>query len=93
MKKGEKTNVASRGVVRVKSEKCSTCIFHPGNRMDLRSGRVKDMVDSIRDIEGVIPCHQTLEDEEQAVCKGQFDAYQTPLVLLALSMGLIEWVE
>jgi hypothetical protein len=92
-RKGEKTNVASRGVVRVQAEKCATCIFRPGNQMELRKGRVRDMVDAIRDIEGVIPCHETLENEEQAVCKGQYDMYQTPLLRLAEVMDKIEWVK
>ena len=48
IKKGEKTNVASRGVVRVQAEKCVTCIFKPGNKMDLRKGRLKDMVEGVR---------------------------------------------
>lgn len=93
MKKGEKTNVASRGVVRVQAEKCATCIFKPGNKMDLRRGRLKDMVEGVRYIEGVITCHETMGHEENAVCRGQYDSHKTPLLQLADAMGVIEWTD
>jgi hypothetical protein len=85
------TNVASRGVVRVCAEKCPTCIFRPGNPMDLRPRRVKEMLDYVRENDGVIPCHETLEDIEQAVCRGQFDAEKGPTLRLAEMMSVIEW--
>jgi hypothetical protein len=88
----ERTNVYSRGVVRVMAERCSTCIFRPGNLMELRRGRVRSMLDGIGD-EGCIPCHETLDAEEQAVCRGQFDTRKTAPLRLAESMGRIEWAE
>lgn len=65
---------------RVLDEKCSTCIFRPGNLMDLRPGRVRGMVeDSLRD-GGFITCHQTLpeagSDVAPAICRGFFDAHR-----------------
>lgn len=48
------------GTPRLLSAQCSSCIGRPGNKMDLRPGRVRQMVqDTIRQ-GGVIPCHQTL---------------------------------
>lgn len=87
-----RTNVASRGVVRVMAERCATCIFRPGNLMHLQPGRVRDMVADVRRIDGCIPCHKTLDREEQAVCRGQFEVAQTQPLQLAERLGLIEEV-
>lgn len=62
--------------------------------MHLQEGRVKDMVDACKDDEGVIPCHDTLSGDKQAICRGFFDSYQDdiPLVQLAVRMGFIKEV-
>lgn len=80
--------------VRVQAEKCSTCIFQPGNLMHLEEGRVKEMVDSCKDVEGVIPCHDTLGSGKQAICRGFFDSYQDDiqLVQMAVRMNFIKEV-
>jgi hypothetical protein len=85
------TNVASRGVVRVMRERCPTCIFQPGNLMHLQPGRVKEMVAYVRRHDGCIPCHKTLPDEEQAVCRGQFDCAKTAPLQIAERLGMLEW--
>lgn len=86
-------NVASRGVVRVKKEKCETCIFRPGNVMGLRPGRVAGMVRDTRADEGVIPCHETYDLEEQAVCRGFYELEPKPGPLqIAERLGCIEEV-
>ena len=90
--KWSKSNVASRGVVRVMAERCATCIFRPGNLMSLQPGRVKDMVEGIGDV-GCIPCHETMEREEQSICRGQFDAARTYPIRLAVGLGQIEWTK
>lgn len=64
---------------RLLSEKCSSCIFRPGNHMSLRPGRIKDMVDSSIAGGGSITCHQTLcygefPDYGEAMCRGFYDA-------------------
>lgn len=65
---------------RLLATKCSTCIFHPGNRMQLRSGRVKDMVETALRGGGTITCHKTLSygghpGFGEAVCRGFYDAH------------------
>jgi hypothetical protein len=64
--------------VRVRLDKCTTCVFHPGNRMDLVPGRLADLVETNRG--GWLTCHQTLRSvtgrhDTAAVCKGWEDAY------------------
>jgi hypothetical protein len=49
---------------------CPTCIFHPGNRMDLEPGRVKEMLDEAVAAEGHIVCHSTLGTPTPAICAG-----------------------
>lgn len=57
-------------------EKCTTCIFRPGNLMHLRPGRVKQMVRDSLAGGGFIPCHHTLYDEAPAaICRGFFDSH------------------
>lgn len=85
-------NVADETGVRVMAERCSTCIFRPGNLMHLQSGRVKDMMETVRATEGCIPCHQTLGDEKQAVCRGQFEAAKTQPLQIAERLGyIVDW--
>ncbi len=61
---------AATGTVRLCADLCTTCIFHPGNRMSLHPGRVKEMLaDAIAD-EGHIVCHKTLGTDEPAICAG-----------------------
>lgn len=75
--------------------KCSTCIFHPGNRMHLRSGRVKEMVDGCITEGVVIPCHKTTFQEAPvaAICRGFFDSYseQIPLLQIAKRMNVVTY--
>lgn len=78
--------------VRVMKEKCATCIFHPGNLMSLRPGRVKDMVDSATKADSAIICHSTLNKEEQAVCRGFFDNHKTQPLQIAERLNRIEEV-
>lgn len=62
----------------VQASKCDTCIFHPGNRMNLRPGRLADMVRGVVEEGSHIPCHDTLlyaspTRQRPAVCRGMFD--------------------
>lgn len=62
----------------VLAEKCSTCIFRPGNLMHLRPGRVRDMVNESIRRGGAITCHKTLSYGEhpgygEAMCRGFYD--------------------
>ncbi|MFD8723961.1 hypothetical protein ACFV2H_39905 [Streptomyces sp. NPDC059629] len=61
------------GIVRVCARRCDTCIFHPGNLMDLQPGRVAAMVTRARQTEGHVVCHETLGTETPAICRGFID--------------------
>lgn len=68
------------GRPRVLSAKCRTCIFLPNNKMDLRPGRLKEMVEGSIENGSWITCHSTLEygpypDAEPAICRGFYDAH------------------
>ena len=83
------TNVANEedGTIHVMSERCSTCIFRPGNLMGLREGRRDSMVAEALAIDGCIPCHQTIhgEREQEAVCRGFFDRHAEDVFPLRLA--------
>ena len=85
------------GKVHVKAERCSTCVFRPGNLMGLAPGRLKEMIEgSIEDGAG-ITCHKTLYGQatQEATCRGYFDGYaaQVPAYRLAVAMGIVEEVD
>lgn len=89
--------VYSDGKVHVMSEKCSTCVFRAGNKMNLNPGVLKQMItESVADGAG-ITCHKTIygQAEQEATCRGFFDRYadQVPALWLAKSMGVIEEVD
>ena len=69
-------NVFNNGIVHVCKDRCSTCIFRPGNLMHLREGRVKEIVDSTNESGdgSTIVCHQTLHTDQNAVCRGWLDS-------------------
>ncbi|MFE9770622.1 hypothetical protein ACFYOV_02850 [Streptomyces sp. NPDC005931] len=56
--------------VRVCEDRCTTCIFRPGNLMNLEPGRVAGMVNRAVADEGHIVCHKTLGTEAPAICEG-----------------------
>jgi hypothetical protein len=76
------------GGVRVLAEMCATCIFRPGNLMQLQPGRVRGMVAATRPSRdhrrqptaSHIPCHDTIyrEDVRPAICRGFFDLPDRP---------------
>lgn len=87
-------NVYRDGRVHVLSEMCATCIFRPGNLMHLRSGRVREMVDSARGDESTIVCHSTLEPGvDDAACRGFFDRYPTSTLQIAERLGFVTFVD
>lgn len=85
------------GAVHVLSERCSTCIFRPGNLMHLEPGRVKNLVDRNLADGSAITCHQTLPysgiDALPAVCRGYADAYGPQLFWWRLAHVLGTLVE
>lgn len=84
-------NVADKHGVRVMEKMCPTCVFRPGNKMHLRPGRVRDMVDTAKANESTIVCHATLDHKKQAACRGFFDRYSTQTLQIAERLGLIVW--
>ncbi|MUL41622.1 hypothetical protein FZ103_10610 [Streptomonospora sp. PA3] len=71
------------GRPRLLSRRCSTCVFHPGNRMHLEPGRLADLVEHNRRAGAGLTCHQTLNSAgtgaPNAWCRGFFDAYPDTL--------------
>lgn len=89
--------VYSGGRVHVMAKKCSTCIFHPGNQMNLVPGRVKAMVEESIAAGAGITCHKTILGQagQEATCRGFYDSYadKVPAFRMARGMGLIEEVD
>ena len=80
------------GRVHVVKEKCATCIFHPGNLMELHHGRVAGMVQSALKHDSAIICHETLCGPRE-VCRGFFDAHRTGPLQIAERLGMIAFDE
>ena len=78
--RGEKVHVL-RG-------RCPTCIFRPGNLMNLEDGRCDGMVADAVGNGGPIVCHSTIhrdDDVEPAVCRGFFDEHADEVPALAVA--------
>jgi hypothetical protein len=78
------------GRIHILSERCSTCVFRPGNLVRLRPGRMKDLVESNRKADTAFACHQTLWEEgvDRAICRGYFDAYWQAITPLRMAVAL-----
>jgi hypothetical protein len=75
------------GQLHVLAEQCSTCVFRPGNLMNLGPGALQRIVDANLRDNSALTCHQTLPygpkpQDEGAVCRGYWDAYKdrSPIV-------------
>jgi hypothetical protein len=87
-------NVFRDGKIHVMEKMCKTCIFRPGNLMQLEPGRVEGMVRDATADDSCIPCHSTLYlsgRPEHAVCRGFFDRHATAPLQIAERLGMIEW--
>lgn len=77
------------------TRRCTTCVFRPGNPMDLPAGQLNDIVEHNRAIGALLRCHQTLSygahpETGQAACRGFYDAYGPELLavrIAELAMG------
>lgn len=85
------TLVVYDGKVHVCARMCSTCIFRPGNLMDLQPGRVDQMIRDATTNEGTIPCHQTLERKHGAICRGFFDKHKHATLQIAERLGYVQF--
>ena len=70
------------GRPRLLSEKCSSCVFRPGNLMSLREGRLRDLIEDNVAAGAALTCHQTLSYGDhpefgEAVCRGFYDTVGT----------------
>lgn len=85
--------------MRVLAEQCPTCIFRPGNLMQLRPGRLRDMIDTCERKQGFVICHELLERRgghkvagkgaTGAVCRGYYDRYDTQWLQVARRLGIV----
>ena len=77
------------GKVHVCREMCKTCVFRPGNLMDLVPGRLEQMIEGAVRNESSIICHATLTGD-RAVCRGFFDRHKTQPLQLAERLGYLQ---
>lgn len=87
-----KHNAYRDGKVHVCKVMCKTCIFHPGNRMDLSPGRVDKMIVDAEKKDSAIICHSTLTGDN-AVCRGFYENHSTYPLRLARVMGVVEEID
>jgi hypothetical protein len=59
--------------------------------MDLRRGRVAQMVRDAKRDESCIICHDTSGTRTPAVCRGFFDLHATSTLQIADRLGMIEY--
>lgn len=83
-----KRPVADIDGVRVMRTMCKTCIFRPGNKMQLQEGRVEGMVNECLEKQGTITCHSTLDEDTHAICKGFYDRYADDIWPLRFAKGI-----
>lgn len=84
------------GRIHVMADKCSTCVFRPGNLMRLAPGRLADLIETNLAADTAFACHQTIYQEavDEVICHGYHDSYGDCVTALrmARAMGLIQWV-
>lgn len=82
------------GKLWVLTRKCATCIFRPGNLMQLAPGRVDEMVAGCKQTNSVIPCHSTL-DGPRSICRGLFDAHYRDIGILQIAdrLGVLAYTD
>lgn len=77
--------------VHVMAEQCSTCIFRPGNLMQLNKGGLKGMVEDCNREDVNVICHQTLGRDVGAICRGSFDLRPGQMTQIAERIGLLHF--
>ena len=79
--------------LRVCAQMCESCVFRPGNLMELRAGRLRGMIEGSISEDACIPCHKTL-DGQRAVCRGFWERYRSMTLMCRLGhesvLGTIE---
>lgn len=77
------------GLVHVLAQRCNTCVFRAGNLMHLRAGRLKDLVAANVQADSALTCHETLNTDVPAVCRGFYDTHPTMPLRMATVMQLV----
>lgn len=84
------TDVYRNGRIHVKAKMCDTCIFRPGNLMNLEPGRVEHMTEHAIRVDGCIPCHKTTyQGGGEAVCRGFYELHRSMPLRLAMALEKI----
>ncbi|WP_327074477.1 hypothetical protein OG196_32055 [Kitasatospora purpeofusca] len=78
------------GEVRVLSDLCGTCIYRPGNLMNLAPGRLRQLAQEALANRGHIVCHCTLPalappGTKGAICRGFANAHGTSIYALRMA--------
>lgn len=83
------------GKLRIMTEMCSTCIFRPGNKMDLERGRVANIMREVRRNDSYVTCHKTLGTGQPGViCKGSSEAHFGQMERIGRRLGaMLEMTE
>lgn len=85
--------IDAAGKLRIMAEKCSTCIFRPGNVMRLEPGRVKGMLVDVRANDSFVTCHKTLgTGGPGAICAGSSEAHMGQVERIARRFGSVAFV-
>ncbi|MEV7926057.1 hypothetical protein [Kitasatospora sp. NPDC088779] len=86
------------GEVRVLARLCDTCIYRPGNLMNLAPGRVRQLAAEALDANGHIVCHSTLPalappGTKGAICRGFANAHGNAIFALRIAAAFGRIVE
>ncbi|WP_371517626.1 hypothetical protein [Kitasatospora sp. NBC_01300] len=86
------------GEVRVLARLCDTCIYRPGNLMNLTPGRVRQLAAEALTANGHIVCHSTLPalappGTKGAICRGFANAHGNAILALRIAAAFGRIVE
>ncbi|WP_416875866.1 hypothetical protein [Kitasatospora sp. SC0581] len=84
--------------VRVLARLCDTCIYRPGNLMNLAPGRVRQLAAEALATDGHIVCHSTLPalappGTKGAICRGFANAHGNAIYALRIGAAFGRIVE
>lgn len=86
-RQSKRKKIYREGKIHVCAEKCPTCIFRPGNIMQLDAGLVKRMIKRALKHDSAITCHDTI-GESEAICRGFFDLHKYDVAGLRLAIAM-----
>jgi hypothetical protein len=80
----------------VMAERCDTCIFRPGNLMDLNKGRLAEMIEATDRRDTNVICHKSHSVSGDlrldALCKGSVDRRPGQMVRIMSRFGGVQYV-